>query len=86
MGRTRLRRDRRGRKIWRCIAYLPDGTICGRVARHLCRIRGGMVCTSHVRLGGWELVQAAHRLQEAARDTRPQDLGGLVKGPMDRRS
>lgn len=33
----------------RCIAYLPNGRICGEPASHIDPLRGGMVCAAHIR-------------------------------------
>jgi hypothetical protein len=56
--------SRRG-SICRCVAYQPDGEMCGRRAVVMDMQRGGMVCVEHAPPASAKLAKAVRRLSDA---------------------
>lgn len=56
--------SRRG-SICRCVAYQPDGQMCGRRAVVMDMQRGGMVCSEHAPPASVKLARAVRRLSDA---------------------
>jgi hypothetical protein len=68
--------SRRG-SICRCVAYQPDGQMCGRRAVVMDMHRGGMVCAEHAPAALAPLAKAVRRLSDAW-PTLPENFRKLV--------